>query len=101
MGADKYTECPKCLKKREVEFKKFETKHNESYGKVSRDTYLKNIEKLNEMKRELDTPIKTVREDFEIGIYDGEFEVDYSSSCSKCDFAFTYKFGDNLSEETG
>ncbi len=84
MSADNWAICPKCEKIAEKSKEAFKLKVQEAYGKFSEDKYLKLTAKLKE-------PIKvedqdTLREDFYIGISNGELHIEYSGSCDKCGF---------------
>ena len=79
MSADNWTKCPRC-------YKKAEDKAALVYGKVSREEY----ERIRRAVPE-DGPEETLREDYEIGIYDGMFEVTYSGYCAECGFEFNFE----------
>lgn len=80
MSADNWATCPKC--KQEVE-----DKAKNAYGKVSESEYLAILKAHNDTQSGLR---QDLREDWEIGIYDGVFEVSYFASCEKCGFEFSY-----------
>jgi len=50
------------------------------------------------MKRlkEMRVPIITLREDYEIGIFQGEFSVEYCGQCSECGFKFEFKHSEKI-----
>ncbi len=78
MSADNWAECPRCGGK---------SRH--AYGKVSEADYRKLLEQ----------PRETLREDYEIGIYDGKFHIGYRGECCDlsghgfkgCGFKFTFE----------
>ena len=85
MSADNWTVCPKC-EERTKEAKE----HKElisAHGKIE-------LAKSNEMQvkyqQEME-PVQSMREDYELGIREGVFEVSYSSYCETCKFEFKYK----------
>ncbi len=91
MSADRWSVCPLCEKVREAEMKKVADALVEQYGKLPRDKYLKLQAEAAQPAPDLE---ETVREDWEIGIYDGKFEVRYYASCNKCKFKFEFLSGE-------
>ena len=87
MSADNWAYCPKC---KVAELKKeasLDETIRQSYGKISSEKYLELLQ-----KRQNPVGLEcTLREDYNIGIYDGEFYVSYSGSCQKCDFKKAFK----------
>lgn len=61
------------------------------YGKVPKEEYQAIVDELKKPKEKLQT---TLREDYEVGIYQGEFFVDYSGRCDVCGFEYQYEFKD-------
>lgn len=84
MSADRWTTCPKCDKRRIDAIKAIE----ESYGKVSAKDY---IMMLNKVNNDCNTD-SSLREDYEQGINDGVYSVNYRANCNKCGFKYNYKF---------
>lgn len=99
MSADNWTICPKCEEARREESQQIYEKAANAYGKVSESEY----HAMKEAARVVDAtePKQTLREDWEIGTAaNGEFEVDYRSSCDECDYCFAYRVtieGDEVS----
>jgi hypothetical protein len=88
MSADNWTNCPKCNQTKNNKIKSLKSELSENYGKISQDEYGREMDKIHGM---IDTPSpRTLREDFEIGIYEDEFEVTYGAGCSVCGFSFTF-----------
>ena len=87
MSADNWTNCPRCTAKELKRVKEIQLRAGESYGKVSPDEYL---ELLAEAKKEPQVK-DTLREDYEIGIHGGTFEVSYGCKCEVCGFTFSFK----------
>ncbi len=101
MSADNWTKCPKCEAIHEQEIENARDIVSNKYGVVDKDTYLK-------AKSVLDTEYgsrgwvggDTLREDYEIGIWCGEFEVSYQASCEVCGFKFEYKFNRSIENDS-
>lgn len=89
MSADNWEECPKCKKKKEALERKLEVE----YGIIPKKEYEDLQAEVISLKSE---PKFSLREDWEIGIYDGEFEVDYGASCDKCGFKFRFKHNETI-----
>jgi predicted Zn-ribbon and HTH transcriptional regulator len=94
MSADKWTQCPRCYVTNRSRANELDREASESYGNVS-------VEKFDELRRHAeyfrkslttdDNICFTLREDYEIGIRDGEFSVYYGASCQTCGFKFEFK----------
>lgn len=39
------------------------------------------------------------REDYDIGVWSGNFEIDYSGYCDKCDFTIRYRYKKDAIEQ--
>lgn len=87
MSADNWTTCPKCLAADAAKSDANRKQVAESYGKVASEEYLKRVAALTKGPALEDT----LREDYEIGIYKGEFFVSYTGSCSVCKFSHSFK----------
>lgn len=88
MSADNWTICPNCKQNLLDEKERKQNELNEKYGKISLDEYnlLQNeFELLNEKEMEY-----TLREDYQIGIKRENFNIEYRSRCSQCQFSFIY-----------
>lgn len=91
MGADAWAECPKCAplwkSKRDLALEMV----SKTYGKVSAAEYQVAFAAANSIEHE-DTPT-TLREDYEQGIYNGEYFVCFRATCQACgwDFVFDHK----------
>ncbi len=87
MSADAYRSCPECEKNQNKDFEEKKAKLNKKYGKMDMEEFLAAHDKLaKEITKELE---ETLREDYEIGIWNGEFNINYSAHCSECGFSFT------------
>ena len=82
MSADNYAKCPSCAAKALDESKRVIS----SYGHVSKEEYDEALKRLNDQS--LIAFPQDLREDFEIGIVDGEFYYSYSAHCSSCGFSY-------------
>jgi len=89
MSGDNYRACPKCIAKALEDKKKLTEKIKTSYGKISEEKYLKLVNELKSFT--IPTERQTLREDYEIGIYEGVFRVHYNGGCSACDFFFKFE----------
>jgi hypothetical protein len=89
MSADNWTTCPQCAASHEATIEAAERKLESSYGRVEAQAFLLATKALEEMRgRKLDT---TMREDYHVGIRDGEFTAEYTASCRNCGFQWEYK----------
>lgn len=89
MSADNYRQCPRCLSSAQERAAALLQEMNEAYGKIPLDEF-------DVLRREAETPIDpaefwTLREDYEIGIWDGQFGAYYSASCSVCGFSYGFE----------
>lgn len=88
MSANNWAICPKCNRQRVETIKRLDCSIVEAYGKLPQDKYL-------ELVAARDNPPRlqnTLREDYEIGMYDAErFVVSYRAHCGACGFAFSFK----------
>ena len=89
MSADNWAVCPKCEQLEAKEIASLEKGLSNSYGKIPAAQWREQFDNLASRKR--NESKQTLREDYEIGIYKGEFDVTYSASCDVCGFVFTFK----------
>jgi hypothetical protein len=89
MSADNWAPCPQCEKIGEKRSRDLSAAADAAYGKVGADEYLAMLRQASEVAP--DDERNTLREDYEIGISDGEFYIRYSGTCDKCGFKFTHK----------
>lgn len=102
MSADNWTTCPNCVKLETSKIEKLRKQAEESYGSVSFTEYAKLLRQLenaiksreNKEKEREDT--FTLREDYEIGVYNGKFEVNFGASCNKCGWQHNFKHSEEL-----
>ena len=95
MSADNWTDCPKCKQKAETEFNATLELLAHGYGRMPEDEYLK-LHK--DILAGVIVKSETVREDYEIGIYDGEFCVSYRASCNAngCGFELSFEHNEKI-----
>jgi len=92
VSADNWTICPKCKKVNDKAVEDALNLPGKIYGKVPLEEYTaalsaaKSLPKLSE----------TLREDFEVGIYNGKFSVSYGARCTDCDFTFKHSHEEEL-----
>lgn len=96
MSADNWAICPKCTEKALKNKVVASAKAKQAYGKVSADEYLELIKTAN-IEYE---PEYTLREDYELGIFDGEFYVNYHGNCQICGFNFKHSYKEVIKNET-
>jgi hypothetical protein len=92
MSADNWRVCLKCKINAEQEAKALEVDARKSYGDVSAEVYHDLIKKAADFRASMVDPEYTLREDYEVGIYDdGKFFFSYRGSCGTCGFSYSYK----------
>jgi hypothetical protein len=84
VSADNWAKCPRCWKKVETEKERVVG----LYGKVGVKEFL---EKVAGIKDEEPEEMNSLREDYELGIWEGKFQVSYSGNCRLCGFNFGFK----------
>ena len=91
MSADNWTVCPKCSQTKRKELELAQQSLKEAYGKVSLEEYLTLQERVEILSE--DTSVSTsFREDYEQGVYDEEYFVNYIGCCIECGFSHKYEF---------
>lgn len=92
MSADNWETCPNCYRIAIEEYNELGDTIISSYGEIPRDEYMALVRKYESGMRKLEF---TLREDYEIGIYDdddgAEFYVSYKAQCSECGFSHIFK----------
>lgn len=89
MSADNWTQCPRCSLLNATALEVEQRRVAALYGKVSVDEFDRARAALSVL--EAAEPQQTLREDYEIGIYNGAFDVSYRGGCEKCGFEHTFK----------
>jgi len=91
MSTDNWGTCPKCGGVDSEEWERDKKKLEESYGKIPADEYLDLLAAFLAAFTEEPDEVETLREDYELGILDGEFYVIYHAGCTKCGFKYEFK----------
>lgn len=97
MSADNWTQCPRCLKRRAVEVENKTVAVDAAYGNVTVDQFDHLRSELANLKS--DRVDETFREDWEIGLSDGEFFVRYRGSCGSCNLRYEFKYDDTVNTD--
>ena len=92
MSADNWAICHKCMQKFGEMAKELKLAADNAYGKVPVADFEKMRNAAREYEAELLEQTATLREDYRVGIQDGEFSVSYSAHCVECGFEFKYNF---------
>lgn len=88
MSATNWGICPVCKNNADKAQADLKQRAEDSYGKVSPEEYRKLYNQANPTVVNIQF---TLREDYEIGIYNGnEFKVRYDANCTECGFSHTY-----------
>src|SRR5688572_14339874 len=94
MSADNWDFCPSCDEQWQRDLAAKGAEVDRAYGKVSADEYealKRRLKAFATARRE-----QTFREDYEIGLHDGTFYVDYHGRCESCGFAHSFKHATKL-----
>lgn len=92
MSAYNWAMCPQCVKNDKADYAERSLEVNKLYGVVSPEVYMDALADLRSRK-----PLEaTLREDYGIGIRDGEFYVAYSAFCFQCQYKFEYKYSEDV-----
>jgi predicted Zn-ribbon and HTH transcriptional regulator len=85
MGADNWTDCPRCTVTREQAV----AKAKKLYGKVPLAEYEANLTAAKHDRGKV--TVETLAEYYELGVRGNKFEVNYGASCRNCGFTFEFK----------
>ncbi len=94
MSADNWTQCPQCKKNNEAKADELDAKVHEAYGKRDPIEFMKLRDEALAFRNAIgrdDEYVSTLREDYQVGITDGEFSVSYGGRCI-CGFSFKYYY---------
>jgi len=95
MSADNWTKCPKCDVENQKNIQLLLEEIEEAYGKLSFPDF-EEFKTANQLKvQELENAPDNLREDYFLGIWEGNFNVSYRGRCNKCDYAYSYEYSDN------
>ena len=92
MSADNWTTCPRCEANAAKEKAALWQQAEKAYGKATEAEYLRLTREAGEAFELPDS----LREDYEIGLSDGKFYVDYRCQCGECGFEFRYRHEERL-----
>jgi adenosine/AMP kinase len=94
MSADRWTQCPQCYVRNKAIAEELEKLASESYGNVSAENFDELREQAISFRKSIasdDSFCSSLREDYSVGIHNGEFSVGYYASCQTCGFKFEFK----------
>lgn len=101
MSADSWTTCPACEEAGRNDVSKYaraKKELDELYGKIPADDYAERLRRLSSLPTREEEE-ETLREDFQIGIFNGEFTVEYGAHCTVCGWSFEYDNNKKFSPE--
>lgn len=90
MSADNWAECPKCADLRAAKLAKLDADIAAQYGKITVEAF-DELRKQAAEERNKKINLHTFREDYEIGVFEGEFSVSYTGGCSVCGTGHSFK----------
>ena len=93
MSASNWAVCPKCKRKVERAQADLLSRVETDYGKITADEYRDLVERSSQPCEEEETML---REDWELGIWKGEFCIHYSASCEKCGFSHKFEHKEKI-----
>lgn len=88
MSADNWTICPRCKAKVEKAQDDLIERLGTDYGKIPSEEYLELTERAKQPLKPMEA---TLREDYYIGIRDGQFKCYYEATCTDCAFSYILK----------
>lgn len=92
MSADNWTQCHRCVAKAEEEQATLQQQVVSGYGTLP-------LPEFDELRARAERPISldnSLREDYEIGIVEGEFYARYHGQCKNCGFNFEWKHDEKV-----
>lgn len=87
MSADNWAECPQCVRLDKARYEKEQQKVRDAYGNVDSDEYLAMVGVLSTFEPKGN---ENLREDYQIGIWNGQFCVIYKARCERCRFRHSF-----------
>ena len=94
MSARNWRECPKCQQVRDNDRIARIDKINETYGVVPPNEFA--AAWLGVVAEVAPAPEDTLSEDYQIGIRNGVFQIEYRAFCTRCGFSFSYDYADRV-----
>lgn len=98
MSADNWAICPKCDEAHQAMLAKERADLEKQYGKIPIDDFIKRKARVDALPPQ---PQNTLRENWELGITGGSFEVNYHASCRNCLFKYDYKHEEKALKQPG
>ena len=90
MSADNWTQCPRCVVRKKQRNAELTQKVKDAYGSMELEAWL-SLRDATELEI-AETVDNTFREDYEIGVFDGEFFVSYKGACGTCNLRHDFKY---------
>ncbi len=87
MSADNWAQCPRCMEQHKQSIKDAEEHERRAYGKLPPEDYMALVRE----NAERTEPDSTLREDYEIGVYQGVFSIHYTGACKVCGFRIRFE----------
>ena len=94
MSADNWAICPRCLAKAKATRAALNTESRAAYGVLPAEEYEALRGRAAEPINEED--FRTLREDYEVGIYAGTFSVNYGGGCKACGLSHEFKHEEQI-----
>lgn len=106
MSADNWSPCPRCRSRRidaaASALAEAVKKRDEAYGLVGMDVFHELMQEADEARENLHVAEReegreTFREDYEIGLFDGELFIEYRGGCGVCDLEVKFQHTEAVS----
>lgn len=102
MSANNWTQCPRCAATEKAKAERLRAEADDQYGKVPAERW----KQMDADARKAQVLVEsdpgpdgyTLREDYELGIVNGEFYVRYQAGCSDCDFSYSFTIEEPLTK---
>lgn len=91
MSADNWTVCPRCKAAAESKVKQLEVEAEDGYGKLPKSEYFAKLGELEQARQCIAEFPTDLREDYELGVLNGEFYVAYTGQCNECTWRHSFK----------
>jgi hypothetical protein len=96
MSAVNWAVCPRCTANKEAEAAKLRASADAAYGKLGVDAWKEKDAAAKAAADDLPLTECTFREDYEIGVSEGFFSIDYRGVCSVCGLSHGFKHEEYL-----
>ena len=94
MSADNWGVCPQCHEAYEKKLIELDERVTDAYGKVKPEEYIRLQLELTQLEGQEEQ--RTLREDYEQGIIEGEYYLRYSAHCKVCGFEFNKEIDEQV-----